>query len=149
MAAKRYTVDTNILFYAIDSRDAKKHARALDLIHRGNSDCFRVILQTLGELCNSISKRQPALGQQAEQMVGLLQQIYPIVSAEFEDLTKALSLRKQHKFQFWDALLTATAQRAGCATLLSEDMQDSQHLNGITIRNPFKMADEEFQSYLA
>ena len=83
MAAKRYTVDTNILFYAIDSRDAKKHARALDLIHRGNSDCFRVILQTLGELCNSISKRQPALGQQAEQMVGLLQQIYPIVSAEF------------------------------------------------------------------
>jgi len=149
MAAKRYTVDTNILFYAIDSRDAKKHARALELIHRGNSDRFRVLLQTLGELCNSISRRQPALRQQAEQMVDLLQQIYSIVPAAFEDLTNALALQRQHQLQFWDTMLTTTAKRAGCTTLLSEDMQDTQHLNGITIRNPFRMADEEFQSYLA
>ena len=149
MAAKRYTVDTNILFYSIDSRDAKKHARALALLQRGNSDRFRVLLQTLGELCNSIARRQPALGQQVDQIVDLLQQIYPIVPTDFADLTKALALRQQHRLQFWDAMLTATAQRAGCTTLLSEDMQDNQLLNGITIRNPFRMSDEEFQSYLA
>ena len=39
---------------------------------------------------------------------------------------------------FYDALIVAAALAAGCATLLTEDMQDGSVVEGrLTIRNPF------------
>jgi predicted nucleic acid-binding protein len=38
----------------------------------------------------------------------------------------------------WDGLLLATAREAGCTIALSEDMQDSSIILGVTVRNPFQ-----------
>jgi predicted nucleic acid-binding protein len=38
---------------------------------------------------------------------------------------------------FWDAMLWASAQRAGVRHMLSEDFQDGFELQGITFINPF------------
>jgi hypothetical protein len=38
---------------------------------------------------------------------------------------------------FWDGLLIATAARAGCTFLLSEDMQDGARFGRVTILDPF------------
>ncbi|WP_252263399.1 hypothetical protein [Paracidobacterium acidisoli] len=40
-------------------------------------------------------------------------------------------------YQIYDALVIAAALEAGCTTLYSEDMQDGQKIDGLTIRNPF------------
>ena len=34
MSAERYSIDTNILVYAVDRREGDKHLRALDIIER-------------------------------------------------------------------------------------------------------------------
>ena len=55
-----------------------------------------------------------------------------------DDLTEALSLVRDHRLAFWDALMCATASRVGLNYLLSEDMQDGRRLGGLTIVNPFR-----------
>ena len=49
----------------------------------------------------------------------------------------ALVNAQQGRCSFWDGLLIATAVRAGCAFLLSEDMHEGARFNGLTILNPF------------
>ena len=41
-------------------------------------------------------------------------------------------------YAIYDALIIASALEAGCGTLLSEDLQDGQLIDGrLTVRNPF------------
>ncbi|KAA2237899.1 PIN domain-containing protein [Salinarimonas soli] len=49
----------------------------------------------------------------------------------------AMHLAGSHGLQIWDAVILATAAGAGCALLLSEDMQDGFVWRGVTIANPF------------
>jgi len=53
----------------------------------------------------------------------------------------ALSIAAQIGYQLSDAMIIASALEAGCDTLLSEDLQDGQVIDGrLTIRNPFQGA---------
>jgi predicted nucleic acid-binding protein len=45
---------------------------------------------------------------------------------------------RDHRIAFWDAMLCATASRAGLHYLLSEDMQDGRRFGALTIVNPFR-----------
>jgi predicted nucleic acid-binding protein len=38
---------------------------------------------------------------------------------------------------FWDALIIEAALKAGCKTLLSEDIQAGREVEGMQIQNPF------------
>lgn len=149
MAGERYTFDTNVLFYAIDRSDAKKHARAKALIGLADSQRMSVLLQTLGELSNAITKRQPGLLSQTERLIQILSVMFAIVPTELEDLSNALLVHREHKLQFWDAVLWAVARRAGCTVFLTEDMQDGRILGGVTFRNPFRMSESELQELLS
>jgi predicted nucleic acid-binding protein len=62
-------------------------------------------------------------------------QIVPLTVAVHD---RALDLVAAHKFQIFDANIIAAAQLAGCNTVLSEDMQDGQIIDGLTIRNPYR-----------
>ncbi len=55
-----------------------------------------------------------------------------------DDLALALEFVRDHRMGFWDALLCATAERAGLQYLLSEDMQDGRRLGNLMIVNPFR-----------
>lgn len=50
--------------------------------------------------------------------------------------------RIEDRFQlsWWDSLIVAAAQRAGCQYLLSEDFQPGQAFDGVTVVNPFEHA---------
>jgi predicted nucleic acid-binding protein len=55
------------------------------------------------------------------------------------DTVNALSLCARHRFSFCDAVIVASALRADCTTLWSEDFQHGVKLQGrLTVRNPFK-----------
>jgi predicted nucleic acid-binding protein len=53
------------------------------------------------------------------------------------DLGEAMRAVGAYRLAFWDAMLWATARRAGVRTLLSEDFQDGQTIEGVRIVNPF------------
>jgi predicted nucleic acid-binding protein len=50
---------------------------------------------------------------------------------------RALQVAERYGYSIFDALVIAAALEAGATTLYSEDMQDRQTIDGLTIRNPF------------
>ncbi len=89
MGAERYTFDTNILFYAIEYSTDRKHALARRLVGLANPKQVPVLLQTLGELCNSFTKRRRDLLPQAEEFVLSATELFEIVAADSADLLEA------------------------------------------------------------
>ena len=49
----------------------------------------------------------------------------------------ALEVVRAHRLAFWDAMLWASAQRAGVKHLFTEDFQDGFVLQGVTFVNAF------------
>jgi predicted nucleic acid-binding protein len=136
-ASGRFTFDTNVLFYASDSTAGEKHKKALSLTDSAiGHDCV-LTLQSLGELTNAVIKRRATFADRAQLIVRAYRESFPVVSATEADLDDAILAHQQHNIPFWDAMFWATARRAGCTLLLSEDLQDGRILGGVTIRNPF------------
>lgn len=61
----------------------------------------------------------------------------PVVAADEVALVDAIDGVVEHKLSFWDAMMWATAKRAGCRLLISEDGADGRTLGGVTTVNPF------------
>ena len=51
---------------------------------------------------------------------------------------RALEIKKQYGLQFYDSLMLAAAEAAGCSEFLSEDLNDGQVYCGLKVVNPFK-----------
>lgn len=50
----------------------------------------------------------------------------------------ALEVRDETGCSFYDARIVASALRAGCTRLYTEDMQDGRTIRGLVIENPFR-----------
>jgi predicted nucleic acid-binding protein len=67
----------------------------------------------------------------------------PIQPADDSDLFEALDAVRGHQLAFWDAMLWASAQRAGVRHMLSEDFQDGFVLQDVTFINPFRRENDQ------
>ena len=137
MSAERYTLDTNILFYAIDLDAGEKHRVASEIVAAADHRQAVLTLQSLGELYNAISRKRPSRMVHVQDFVAKSAILFDVVHALPEDLAEAILAHQQHNLSFWDAMLWATARRAGCRLILSEDLQDGRTLGGVIVRNPF------------
>jgi predicted nucleic acid-binding protein len=52
----------------------------------------------------------------------------------------AVGLSHRYGFSIWDGLIVAVAIEAKCSTLLTEDLQQGQVVEGVRIENPFLRA---------
>jgi predicted nucleic acid-binding protein len=147
MNAKRYAFDTNIYFYSIDFSAGRKHDVAKQMVGLVQLHRSVVLLQTLGELANSISKRRPSLLASAESLIADL--AIAAMPTTQDDLIAALAAHRQHHLSFWDAMLWAVADRCGCDILFTEDLQHRRLLGGVTFINPFLLAGEELAALLS
>lgn len=51
---------------------------------------------------------------------------------------RGVDIAERYGFSLYDSMIVAAAQTAGCKTLLSEDLQHRQVIDGtLTVRNPF------------
>lgn len=132
----KVTLDTNILVYATDA-SSEHHAAAAMLIERAAmADCIQT-LQSVCE-CFHVLRRKRHLGLEvALAAVANLRRLFPIVEHRLDDLEKAIAAVAGHQIAFWDAMLWATARRAGCSMMLTQDFQDGRNLEGVLLINPF------------
>ena len=149
MNAERYTFDTSILFYALDPDASEKYHTAQRLIASADSERAVLLLQTLSELCNSVRKKRPALVEEVHRWVLQSMVFFDVKSATPADLADAILAQQQHNLPFWDAMLWATARRAGCTLFLTEGLQDGRTLGGVVFRNPFKLSSSALNELLA
>jgi predicted nucleic acid-binding protein len=141
MSAERFTLDTNLLVYAVDRDAGERHQKAIAIVDWAvEQDCV-LTLQVLAEFFHAVTRKGKMPIAEASEQVSDWQIMFPVVSADGQALTRALSTVQRHNLPFWDALLWATAKAAGVSVLLSEDFQDGRELEGVQFRNPFSMED--------
>ena len=138
MTAERFGLDTNILVYLVDGRDPARRARAREVVERSVPTGRCVLsVQSLGEFFVVAVRKGLATPASAQQAVDDLTVAFAIASPTAADAKLAAAAAVAGRFAYWGALLLATLERAGCTTVLSEDMGDGGTLGGVTVRNPF------------
>lgn len=60
-----------------------------------------------------------------------------VFSPTADDVLMAIQLQQQARLNFWDAMVVEAAAELGCDVLWTEDLNDSQLLRGVRVRNPF------------
>jgi predicted nucleic acid-binding protein len=135
--------DTNVLVYATASLQDPKALRARDLITRAmRAGRTILLLQTLAEFANVAIRKAGIPIEDIIKTINAWRAVLPVQAADEEDLSAALEAVRAHRFPFWDALLWASAQRAGVRCLLTEDLQDGFLLQSVRFVNPFKRAND-------
>jgi predicted nucleic acid-binding protein len=136
-ARTRFTLDTNLLVYAVDRDAGDRHGRAAELVLRAaEADCV-LPLQVLGEFFHATTRKGLLPATRAAAFVRDWLDVFDVAAADDAVLVQAMDAVAEHQLSFWDAMLWATARAAGCTALLSEDMQDGRRLGGVEIVNPF------------
>ena len=93
-------------------------------------------LQVLNEFANVAMKK---LKMDEDEVLGYLAifRRINILSPTPETTMRALVLKKRYGLQFYDSLLLAAAEAAGCTEILTEDLADGQTYGPVKARNPF------------
>ena len=135
----RRFVDTNVLVYAYDKHSETKQADALRLLRAGMlNDALAVSAQVLGEFFAVVTRRipTPLTADEAAAAIDALKPV-PVVEIDRQLVERAIETHKRYGIVYWDALIVAAAERAGCVEVLSEDLNAGQRYGGVVVRNPF------------
>jgi predicted nucleic acid-binding protein len=132
----RVSLDANVLVYAIHTSD-RRNERAIDIVTRAaHGDCTQT-MQSLAECFNVLVRKRGMDALQAREEIWKFRRSFDYAAVRPFDFDEAMRVVIEHRISFWDAMLWATARRAGCSVLLSEDMQDGRQLEGVRFVNPF------------
>ena len=131
--------DTNILIYMYDNDAPGKKERACQLFETEASD-GRALLSTqvLQEFYVSVTRKLavPLFPEEAEVVLRHLS-LLPVVQINKDMICSAAGRSRMQRLSFWDARVIEAALAGGASRLLSEDMQNGQVIDGLTIENPF------------
>ena len=136
-ASERFTLDTNLLVYAIDSAAGIRHQLSREIVQYAvGLDCW-LTLQAVSEFYAAVSrKRVVPPADAAAQAIDWLD-LFPCAAASSSAVRAALADAVAGRTSYWDGLLLATAREAGCVAILTEGLADGAELGGVRIHNPF------------
>lgn len=133
----RFSVDSNVLVYAFDRADARKHEIAVRLLAcSAKLDCV-LPAQAVGEFLNVIRRKHRAYFEEARKQAALWMDIFAIVPTAANDILKGAEMAAIHGLQLWDAIIWQVVRSAHASLFLTEDLQDGLHLDGMGVLNPF------------
>jgi predicted nucleic acid-binding protein len=136
----RFTLDTNILVYSVDTLEPVRHPLAIEIIRRAAyADCI-LTYQALSEFYWVSTRKSLVRIERAAELVNRWLSVFPCAAVSATAVRSALSLAAAGRASYWDALLVATAAEAGCSLVLTEDLADGGMLGGVAIHNPFAAA---------
>jgi predicted nucleic acid-binding protein len=145
MTAPCFFVDTNLLVYAHDCADlakqqqAKKWLTFLWQFQRG-----RLSTQVLNEFYDVATRKlKPKLDKSTARIAVERLMSWQLLIIDTQVIRQAWAIQDKFGFSWWDSLIVASAQLAGCQYLLSEDLQHQQQLHQIRVINPFLVSPEE------
>lgn len=135
----RVALDSNILAYLAEvervAADEAKIQRTKALLRSLRNESLIAPVQAMGELF-VVLRKSGASPTDARLIVQRFAEDFGCPASE-RTTALAADLVVDHKLQYWDALIIAAAADAGCALLLSEDMQHGFVTRGLTVVNPF------------
>lgn len=137
MSDERFSLDTNILIYALDAAAGAKHLLAAEILDRSiDRDC-RLTLQSLSEFYVAATRKGIVPRSEAAAQVEDWLLLFPSLAASPTSIRTALAGAASGRTSYWDGLLIATAAEGGCTALISEDMANGAIHAAVRIVNPF------------
>ena len=131
------TADSNVFVYLYDDRQPEKRETAEVVVRALAERRTALALQVVGEVQNVLRRKFKVPTWKAAQVGYNLLQTFETFAYSRDAVDRALGQLSASHYSYWDALLLASADEAGCTTLLSEDMKDGGRLGGVLIVNPF------------
>ena len=131
MSAGKSFFDTNVLLYLLSA--ASKADKAEALLAVGGV----VSVQVLNEFASVASRKFKMPWPDVREALDSIRAGCEVIPLTVEIHETGLAIAEQCGFSFYDSLILAAAADAKCRTLYSEDMQNGQIVQGVTIRNPF------------
>jgi predicted nucleic acid-binding protein len=137
MNDRLFTLDTNILVYAMDRQAGDRHVLGSRIIDRSlRVDCC-LTLQSISEFYAVVTRRRlvSVIGARDQALDWL--DMFPTITPTAGAVRAALTTATSGRASYWDALLVNTAAEAGCTAILTEDLADGTEFAGIRVINPF------------
>jgi len=103
---------------------------------------FVISVQVLSEFTSTLlHKASPVATPSA--VTDILDKLSPIrlVVSDREIVRRAVEARAAYGIHFYDGMIVAAAERAGCKRILSEDFNAGQEYFGVAVANPFADLD--------
>lgn len=127
-------VDTNVLLYLL-SGDTAKSSRAEAALAGG----IVVSVQVLNEFANVARRKLGFDWDEIDDVLSVIRRVADVRPLTLETHQRGLALAARYRFGIDDAMIVSAALLAGCARLLSEDLQSGQRIDDrLTVMNPFR-----------
>lgn len=134
---RRVFLDTNIVVYANDRRDAKKQQRAIEVVSKAMRTSTGVIsTQVLQEYAAVATTRLGQSETATLRQLELLESL-SVVVLQPAMVRRAVEIAGRYQISHWDGAIIAAAEHARCDAVLSEDLNAGQAYAGVPIKNPF------------
>lgn len=135
-------IDSSVILYFFDETAPTKRTiarRILDEALIGRFGGSTISYQVVQEVLNVIVHKYTPPATPDKTRLTLERILMPLceVMPSQELYQRALDLQSRYRYRFYDSLIIAGALAAGCTRLLSEDLQDGQRIESLTIVNPF------------
>jgi len=125
--------DTSVVLYAFRQDDARGPV-AETLLAAGGT----LSVQVLNEFVAVARRKLNKTWKEVRRALDILRVFCPEpIPLSVQTHERAIQIAERYGYSIFDALIIAAALKAGAATLYSEDMQDGQAIDGLTIRDPF------------
>ena len=138
MPAEHIFVDTNILVYAHDADAGDRFSIAQKKVTSLWDTPYPAAISTqvLQELYATLTKKG-ASAHDCRKIISIYFD-WEIIDHDPSLVTAGMEIRERFKISWWDSLIVAAAQRAKASILWSEDLQDGQKFDLLTVNNPLK-----------
>jgi len=130
-------LDTNVLVYTANTKDLARHTIAMEVDYRAGAADSVLTLQSLAEFVRVMTGKVGMTHADVRRYIDAWRRVFRVKAADERAFGDALEAMAEHSIPIFDALLWATARRAGCTTIPTEDFQDGRGLGGVTFLNPF------------
>ena len=138
MSAERVFIDTSVLTALFDDAEPEKQARARACLTQEGRELF-VSTQVLQELYVSLTTgSEPIASPETAEAAVRAAQGYSVVQVDTPLVLAAITSSRTNQLPFWDALIVCAAASSGCRSLLSEDLNHGQVIEGVKVDNPFR-----------
>jgi predicted nucleic acid-binding protein len=133
MSAPDRFFDTNVLLYLLSS-DTGRADKAEELVSEGG----RISVQVLNEFASIATRKLGMSHTEVREVLASIRAPCTVEALTVEIHDLGLQLAERYLLSIYDATIVASALSSGCRTLLSEDMQAGQIIEGkLRIDNPF------------
>ncbi len=137
MSDRPFTLDTNILVYALDRQAGDRHLLAGQIIALARRANCWLTLQSISEFYAAVTRKRLVNATAARDQALDWLDMFRSVPASSSGIRAALAAAAAGRASYWDALLIATAAEAGCTAILTEDLSSDSSVYGVRIINPF------------